>query len=197
MVVVYMNLLSYRSLALSLLLVALLQGSLVRGARASDSAAEAAYGPVAEAAAIRVGLDPLLVQAIIDVESAWRPRAESVDGALGLMQILPATAGDYVDDPDLWDPVVNIGIGVAHLRRLVDQFGVVRALGAWNAGEGALVRSRVFEEFAETRRFVARVLQQLEKRQVAYLGTGDGLGLPDGWLGGVVVLKPLVIVVRP
>ena len=146
---------------------------------------------VVDLAAAEVGLDPLLVRAIIQVESSWRPRVESEDGAVGLMQILPSTAGEYLRNPDLRDPVVNIAIGVAHLSMLVEKHGVVGALGAWNAGEGALRRRQVFRTFGETRRFVARVLRELERLRSSRSLPADGdPDVPDGWEGGVTVVEP-------
>ncbi len=127
-------------------------------AQAPPSAGEALYGPLADA----VGLDRRLVRAVVRVESAWRPGAVSPAGAVGLMQVLPSTAGGYADGVDLSDPAENLAVGAYHLRRLVERHGVVRALAAWNAGEGALARGSVFSSYRETRRFVARVLQEVE-----------------------------------
>ena len=141
---------------------ALLAG--VGSARAGDLAArEAAYGVLADLAADAVGLDRRLVRAVIRVESAWRPEAVSPAGAVGLFQMLPSTASDYAPGLDLSDPADNVAVGVVHLRRLVDRFGVVRALAAWNAGEGALSRRPVFRAYGETRRFVAAVLREIER----------------------------------
>ena len=155
------------------------------------SGRELAYGVLVDVAADAVGLESHLVRAVITVESAWWPEAVSSAGAVGLFQIMPSTAGDYVVGADLRDPVTNISIGVVHLRRLVDRYGVVRALAAWNAGEGALARSRVFSQYRETRRFVARVLQEMERLQALEAGRPgrDGLDaapdVPPGWRGGV------------
>ncbi len=153
------------------------------------SGPEAAYRVLAEVAALAVDLDPLMVQALIEVESAWRPDAVSVDGAVGLMQILPITGGDYLSAPDLADPVTNLRIGVTHLAGLVRRFGVVRALGAWNAGPGAVVRSPVFSRYRETRRFVARVLLEWESLRRA---AGVRLDVPAGWTGGVFRMPDLL-----
>lgn len=122
---------------------------------------------LADAAARRVGLDPILVRAIVTVESAWRPRAVSSKGAIGLMQILRTTAGDYATNVDLFDPASNLAVGVVHLRRLVDAYGVVGALAAWNAGEGAYEGGRVLAAYGETRRFVARVIIEVERLSAA------------------------------
>ena len=152
------------------------------GSSGAPSGAESAYRVLAEVAALSVGLDPLLVQALIEVESGWRPDAVSVDGAVGLMQILPSTGGDYLRSADLSDPVTNLRIGVVHLAGLVRRFGVVRALGAWNAGSGAVMRSPVFTRYRETRRFVARVLLEWEDLR---RGAAAGLDVPRDWRGGV------------
>ena len=154
------------------------------GSRQSRRDAETAYRVLSEVAALAVGLDPLLVQALIEVESAWRPRAVSVDGAVGLMQILPTTGDDYVRGADLTDPVTNLRIGVTHLAGLVRRFGLVRAIAAWNAGAGAVLRCPVFERYGETRRFVARVLLEWERLR-GVRPEGPDLAVSRTWTGGV------------
>ena len=143
------------------LLLALVLGS---GSSAeAQRTGRAWFEALADEAAARVGLNPVLVRALVTVESAWRPRAVSPKGARGLMQILPSTAGDYARGADLFDPAVNLAVGVVHLRRLVDAYGVVGALAAWNAGQGAYEGGRVLAGYGETRRFVARVLLEIER----------------------------------
>src|SRR5262249_39418064 len=67
------------------------------------------------------GLDVGLVRAVIQAESAFNPRARSVKGAMGLMQLMPATAAEYgVNDP--YDPAQNIKAGVAYLRSLLTKY---------------------------------------------------------------------------
>lgn len=106
-------------------------------------------------------VDPALVHAVISVESGYRLRAVSPRGAMGLMQLMPATARDYgVTDP--FDARQNIQAGVLHLRRLLDQFGQDRrlALAAYNAGAAAVRRhGHRIPPFAETLAYVPRVLQ--------------------------------------
>ncbi|MEP6918972.1 MAG: transglycosylase SLT domain-containing protein, partial [Acidobacteriota bacterium] len=84
------------------------------------------------------GVDPMLVSALIQVESGYRPSAKSPRGAMGLMQLMPSTAREYkVRNP--FDPKANIEAGIKHLKSLIDRFGGVRvALAAYNAGEGAV-----------------------------------------------------------
>lgn len=86
--------------------------------------------------AVDHGVDPRLVDAVIRTESAYRAEAVSPKGAVGLMQLMPETARRYgATDP--FDPVQNVRGGTAYLRELVAEFGVVLALAAYNAGEGA------------------------------------------------------------
>ena len=85
------------------------------------------------------GVDPLLVRALIQVESGDRPTARSHKGAMGLMQLMPSTARLYkVRNP--YDPKANIAAGVKHLKSLLDRLdgAVDLALAAYNAGEGAV-----------------------------------------------------------
>ena len=93
------------------------------------------------------GLDPLLVAAVIEVESAGRPQAVSHVGALGLMQILPATGRELAQKhgvpwsgPNtLFDPAINVKLGAAYLRELTNRYGDVSiALAAYNWGPGVI-----------------------------------------------------------
>lgn len=104
------------------------------------------------------GVDPVLVAALIEVESGYDPGAVSESGACGLMQILPETARDYgVDDP--LDPSQNVEAGVRHLRRLLDLYhgDTALALAAYNAGEGRVAHYGGVPPFPETRDYVRRV----------------------------------------
>jgi soluble lytic murein transglycosylase-like protein len=102
-------------------------------------------------------LDPALVHAVISAESGFNPKAVSPAGAIGLMQLMPATAERYrITDP--FDPIANIEGGVRHLRFLLDKFKNIRlALAAYNAGAAAIVRHTP-PDYLETRRYVIRVL---------------------------------------
>ena len=106
------------------------------------------------------GVNPKLAHALIQVESNYQPRAVSPKGAMGLMQLMPATARQYaVQDP--FDPVQNLGAGLQHLRGLLDRFGKGReslALAAYNAGEGAVSRYGGIPPFQETQNYVRRIL---------------------------------------
>ena len=104
------------------------------------------------------GVDPLLVRALIQVESNYQPRARSSKGAMGLMQIMPATAREYrVRNP--YDPRTNIEVGVKRLKDLLDRWGAVDlALAAYNAGEGAVEKFKGVPPYRETRSYVSRIL---------------------------------------
>jgi hypothetical protein len=111
-------------------------------------------------AAARHDLDPRLLAAVIRVESNFEHRALSHKGAMGLMQLMPATARQYaVADP--YDPALNIEAGARHLRGLLDRFDLRLALAAYNAGEGAVRRHGGVPPFPETRAYVARILSLL------------------------------------
>jgi soluble lytic murein transglycosylase-like protein len=123
------------------------------------------HAAVADHAA-RHALDPDLVRAVIRVESGWNPRAVSRKGAMGLMQLMPATAAEYgVADP--FNPTENIRAGVAYLRRLIDRFDgrTELALAAYNAGPGAVEKyHRTVPPYRETRSYVQRIVSVTELR---------------------------------
>jgi hypothetical protein len=116
------------------------------------------YNEIITAMAQAHGVDPLLVQALIHVESGYRPRARSHKGAMGLMQLMPATARHYnVRNP--YDPAANIAAGVKHLKSLIDRWGGVElALAAYNAGEAAVRKFNGIPPYRETRNYVSRIL---------------------------------------
>ena len=109
--------------------------------------------------ATRHAVRPELVRAIIQVESAFDPRARSPKGAMGLMQLIPATAADLqVTDP--YDPAQNIRGGLTYLRRLFDRYdgNEELALAAYNAGPEAVERyGNQVPPFGETRHYLDRV----------------------------------------
>jgi soluble lytic murein transglycosylase-like protein len=116
------------------------------------------YLPLIEAAAQRHRVDPRLVHALIEVESRFQARARSRKGAMGLMQLMPATARELkVANP--FDPAANIDGGVRHLRQLLDRFDLHLAVAAYNAGAGAVKRFGGVPPFRETQSYVRQVLQ--------------------------------------
>ena len=122
-------------------------------------------------------IDPALLAAVIYQESKFRPDARSKSGAIGLMQLTPATAkgialrtgGTAFTLSDLTDPAINIRYGTWYLHDLVAKYGSLRlALAAYNAGQGNVDRWQASGEgiqFAETRAYVDRVehLRQVYK----------------------------------
>ena len=115
-------------------------------------------------AAILYGFSQNLVAAIIETESQFNTHAVSRRGARGLMQLTPATAALLgVDDP--FDPRANIHGGVRHLRSLMDRFdnNLTLALAAYNAGERAVLIYGGVPPYRETRQYVSRILQRLDR----------------------------------
>jgi soluble lytic murein transglycosylase-like protein len=107
----------------------------------------------------RHGVDPLLVRAVIRVESNFDPRAVSPKGAAGLMQLMPETAQRYGVD-NRFDPAQNIDGGVRYLRDLMAMFpgNLSLALAAYNAGEGAVLKyGRRIPPYPETQQYVVWV----------------------------------------
>lgn len=117
------------------------------------------YEPLVLEHATRYALRPELVRAVIQVESGFNPRARSAKGAMGLMQLMPATARELgVHDP--YDPSQNIRGGSAYLRQLLDKYAGSEelALAAYNAGSGAVDRhGRNIPPYRETRDYVRKV----------------------------------------
>ncbi len=109
-------------------------------------------------AAARHNVDPNLVRAVIKVESNFNANAVSRKGAMGLMQLMPATAKQLkVKNP--FDPEQNVDAGVRHLKQLLENYDgdVNLTLAAYNAGSGAVARSAGVPHFAETQNYVRRI----------------------------------------
>jgi len=139
---------------------------LARGHMVSNSEVDRAI----EQAAQRHGVDANLVRAVIKVESNFNPRAVSPKGAMGLMQLMPATARSLnVTNP--FDPAQNVEAGVRHLKTLLDNFkgNVPLSLAAYNAGEKAVLKRKAIPEFAETKSYV---------RQITNIYAGGSIATP-------------------
>lgn len=122
-----------------------------------------ALAPLIESAAQRHAVDPHLVRAVIQVESGYAPHARSPKGAMGLMQLMPATAARFgaASEEDILSPAVNVDVGVRYLRFLTDRFGgrTDLVLAAYNAGEGAVIRHGYqVPPYRETLDYVRKVL---------------------------------------
>ena len=117
------------------------------------------YGKDILLATLDTNVSPALVLAVIGIESAGQSDAVSHAGAVGLMQLIPATAERF-GVKDSTDPAQNIKGGVAYLDWLLNEFDndPVLALAAYNAGEGAVTSNKGVPPYAETRDYVPKVL---------------------------------------
>jgi soluble lytic murein transglycosylase-like protein len=118
--------------------------------------------PLIEQASRRFGHDPHLLRAIIQTESAFNAGARSPAGAIGLMQVMPATGLRYgFDIASLYDPASNLAAGSRYLADLQRMFPerLDLALAAYNAGESAVVKHQYrIPPYAETQQYVRLVL---------------------------------------
>lgn len=121
----------------------------------------ARYDAIIEAEAKSAGVEPNLLRAVIVVESGFNPRAVSKRGAVGLMQLMPATASRF-GVSNLYDPRQNVRGGALYLSFLINRFrqNVRLALAAFNAGEDAVDRSSgQIPPFSETLEYVPKVMK--------------------------------------
>lgn len=120
------------------------------------------YRPLIEQYAEQHGLDPVLVIAVMRVESCLDRNAVSRAGARGLMQLMPATAHE-LGVRDIFDPAENIRGGTTYLAQMLKRFNNTElALAAYNAGPGAVERHKGIPPYKETQKYVKRVLRQYQ-----------------------------------
>jgi soluble lytic murein transglycosylase len=145
------------------------------------------------------GIDPLMALALMRQESLFDPAARSPADARGLMQLLPRTAEQVAEKlgrpspiEDLYQPDVNIGLGIAHLNDLYTRYGGnwVEVLAAYNGGEDAVAKWKQrfdaldddeFVEsitYGETRDYVKKVLTHYRHYQQLYVGFGTVTARP-------------------
>jgi soluble lytic murein transglycosylase-like protein len=119
-------------------------------------------------AAASANISPTLLAALVWQESRWNPRAVSPKGAIGLAQLMPATARDLGVDPR--DPLANLTGGARYLRQMLDGFNgdVEKALAAYNAGPGRVRKANGIPAIRETQNYVRSIMQR-----VASLSSGD------------------------
>ncbi|PYR88597.1 MAG: lytic transglycosylase [Acidobacteria bacterium] len=131
----------------------------IRTTKVAFSRRAAEYNDLIVEHSTRHALSPDFVRAVIQAESAFNPRARSLKGAMGLMQLMPQTARAYgVFDP--FNAAENIRAGVAYLRSLLDRFNQDEslALAAYNAGPAAVEKyGRSVPPYKETRSYVAKI----------------------------------------
>lgn len=130
------------------------------GFGATGGARRKAFDAIIRDAARRHQVDVALVKAVIRAESDFVPRAVSPKGALGLMQLMPATA-HLRNVWRVFEPRDNVEGGVTHLRYLLDRYGgnLRLALAAYNAGEKAVDAHGGVPPYPETWEYLARVMQ--------------------------------------
>ena len=126
------------------------------------------YAALNAMAAASANISPSLLAALVWQESRWNPQALSPKGAIGLAQLMPATARDLGVDPR--DPVANLTGGARYLRQLLDGFdgNVEKALAAYNAGAGRVRKANGIPAIRETQDYVRSIVQR-----VASISPGD------------------------
>ena len=123
-----------------------------------------AYDDLIDEAATMHDLDPDLIHAVIQAESAFNPLAVSPVGAQGLMQLMPMLQEELgVDDP--FDPRQNVMAGAKHLKKLLDRHGgdIGLALASYNAGPSNVTRYKGIPPFKETRNYVKKIRAILDE----------------------------------
>ncbi len=141
----------------------------------ADPASASAYDSLVIEHATRQALRPELVRAVIQVESGFNPRALSAKGAMGLMQLMPATARS-LGVRNAYDPAENIRGGTTYLRRLLDRYdgNEELALAAYNAGAGAVDRyGKQVPAYRETRDYVKKVRAKAGRAPAVSLAGGQ------------------------
>jgi len=140
--------------------------ALVPDAAIADTALHAQGVPQAFAAKVqelsaRFDLSPALIEALVWQESRWRANAVSHAGARGLAQLMPGTARYLGVDPD--DPFANLEGGARYLREQLDRFDgdLEKALAAYNAGPGRVIRAGGIPRIRETQVYVASIMGRL------------------------------------
>lgn len=131
-----------------------------RPSKAAFKPRPSSYDNLIQSTARQVSLDPMLIKSVMHAESAFNPDAVSHKGASGLMQLMPGTARRY-GVSSIFDPRQNVMGGARYLSFLLERFDgdLELALAGYNAGENAVDRSGGVPPYAETRRYVSKVMR--------------------------------------
>ncbi len=138
--------------------VFLIAGSSLSLGAAAQDASRKTYDPVVKKVAKRHGVEPDLIHAIIRAESNYESTAVSAKGAIGLMQLMPATGKAYGVN-NFIDPEENIEGGTKYLKDLIRLYEgkTSLVLAAYNAGQEAVKRYKGIPPYAETRNYIKRI----------------------------------------
>jgi soluble lytic murein transglycosylase-like protein len=130
---------------------------------ATPVAKPAGMAEMIDNAARKYGLPPAFVRAVIAAESGYQPNAVSPKGAIGLMQLMPATARELGADPKI--PEQNVDAGTRYLRDLLLKYDnhAYHALAAYNAGPGAVDKYHGVPPYRETQAYILNVLRHWQK----------------------------------
>jgi soluble lytic murein transglycosylase-like protein len=142
-----------------------------------------ALDAVMDAAGSRNNIDPDLIASVIRAESGFNPSAVSRKGAQGLMQLMPQTAAS-LGVQNAMDPADNVEGGTRYLRDLLDRYhnDLLKTLAAYNAGPQSVEQYHGVPPYRETRAYITRIIQDLNRKKSA--NRANQPGLPTGPTSG-------------
>jgi len=128
------------------------------------------YDALIVSTALKYDLEPSFIKAVIHVESAFDKYALSHAGAMGLMQLMPATASSYQLKQDHFNPNRNVEAGVQHIKDLMERYDSDKrlSLAAYNAGAGAVSKYNGVPPYDETKDYIKKVMRlyKLYKKEI-------------------------------
>ncbi len=138
---------------------------IIKRSASAKTISKSEFDDIIEAECAKNTIDPYLIKCIIKIESDFNPRARSCKGAMGLMQLMPATAKIY-RIKDAYDPAENIYAGTRHFAGLMDEFSndVIMALAAYHAGSSRVKKAGGIPPIKDTINYVKSVLSYYEPR---------------------------------